>query len=94
MKDTSSLDELARFSPASPLASAEAGPHRAALHALRKSFEPGRPVHRRVSDLLGAVLVLSARTRRVVLPRVEIDIDVFAPGGARALRLFLPRRNA
>jgi len=39
--------------------------------------------------MLGAVLALSSRTRRMVQPRTKIDIDVFAPGGKRALRLTL-----
>ena len=42
--------------------------------------------------LLGAVLALSARTRRMVLPKVEIDLDVFAPGGGRAVQVTLPVR--
>ena len=46
-----------------------------------------RPFHRRASDLLGTVLALSARTRRVIQPRVTIDIDVFTPLGQRAVTL-------
>jgi hypothetical protein len=44
----------------------------------------------RVSDLLGVVLTLSARTRRMIMPKVEIDLDVFGPGGQRAVRIMLP----
>jgi hypothetical protein len=43
--------------------------------------------------LLGVVLALSARTRRLVLPKVGIDLDVFAPGGRRAVRLILPSQG-
>jgi hypothetical protein len=45
-----------------------------------------------VGDLLGVVLVLSARARRMAQPEVGIDIDVFAPGGKRALRLTIGSR--
>ena len=48
-----------------------------------------RPQRRSVSDLLGVVMTLSARTRRMSMPRAEIDIDVFAPGGKRAVRMFV-----
>jgi hypothetical protein len=44
-----------------------------------------------VSDLLSVVLTLSARTRRMIMPPVEVDIDVFAPGGQRAVRILLPQ---
>jgi anthranilate phosphoribosyltransferase len=47
---------------------------------------------RSVGDLLGVVLVLSSRARRMAQPPVSIDIDVFAPGGKRALRLNIGRR--
>jgi hypothetical protein len=47
------------------------------------------PSRQRVSDLLGVVLTLSARTRRMVMPRVEIDLDVFGPKGQRAVRLMV-----
>jgi len=45
----------------------------------------GRPV----SDLLGVVMALAARTRRVVAPRAHVELDVFAPGGKRAVRLVM-----
>ena len=41
-------------------------------------------------NLLGVVLTLSARTRRMIMPRVDIDLDVFMPGGQRAVRIMLP----
>ena len=49
------------------------------------------PRKRSVGELLGVVLALSSRTRRMVQAPVAIDLDVFAPGGARAIRLTLGR---
>ena len=40
------------------------------------------PRKRTVGDLLGVVLALSARTRRMVQEPVQIDIDVFAPAAS------------
>lgn len=82
MSDLTNLKDLARFVGQSDLTASDAGVRQRAVHALAASFLPKR---RSVGDLLGAVLALSARTRRVVLPRVEIDIDVFSPGGGRAV---------
>jgi hypothetical protein len=52
-----------------------------------------RPLHRRASDLLGVVLALSARTRRVIQPKVEVDLDVFTPLGRRAVALHFGRQT-
>ena len=41
----------------------------------------GKP--KRASDLLGVVLAISARTRRIVAPPASIELDVFTPNGAR-----------
>jgi hypothetical protein len=90
MSDTSSLSELARFIGQSDLSAADAGVHRRTVNAITASLMPAR---RSVSDLLGAVLALSARTRRMVLPKVEIDLDVFAPQGGRAVQISLPQRG-
>ena len=49
-----------------------------------------RPAPQRVSDLLSVVLTLSARTRRMVMPRAEVDLDVFGPDGERAVRIVQP----
>lgn len=43
---------------------------------------------KRVTDLVGTVMALSARTRRVVRPRVSVELDVFTPSGKRAMRVF------
>jgi hypothetical protein len=89
MSDTSSLSELARFIGQSDLNSENASVRLRTTSAIAARLMPKR---RSVSDLLGAVLALSARTRRMVLPRVEIDLDVFAPGGGRAVQVTLPGR--
>lgn len=90
MSDTSSLTELARFAGRSPLADRRPERRRAAV--LAYAGLDGRPRGRRIADLLGTVMTLSARTRRMVAPRVEIDLDVFAPGGERAVRLAVGKR--
>ena len=90
MSDTSSLSELARFIGQSDLNAEDAGQRQRTVNAIAAHLMPRR---RSVSDLLGAVLALSARTRRMVLPKVDIDLDVFAPGGGRAVQVTLPARG-
>ena len=89
MSDTSSLSELARFIGQSDLNAADAGTRQRTINAITARLMPKR---KSVSELLGAVLALSARTRRMVMPRVDIDLDVFAPGGGRAVQVLLPQR--
>ncbi len=89
MSDTSSLKELARFVGKSSLAAEDTVAQRVAVNAIVARLDPPR---RSVSDLLAAVMALSARTRRMLLPPVEIDLDVFSPEGGRAVRVTLPRR--
>lgn len=90
MSDIQALSQLAKFRASSPLAHEDAAIADEALRQLVRSLEPHKPVRRRVSDLLSIVLALSARTRRMVLPRVTVDVDVFAPDGSRAVKLFFP----
>jgi hypothetical protein len=90
MSDTSSLSELARFIGQSRLASEDPVVRRQAISAITSRLNP-HPAGRRVGDLLGVVLALSARTRRMVMPAVSVELDVFAPGGGRAVRIMLPR---
>lgn len=85
MSKTSPITELADFA-----ASAEArGKSR---EDFWRAYQTGSE-HRRltrgrpVSDLLGVVMALSARTRRVLAPRTQIELDVFDPNGKRAVRL-------
>lgn len=93
MTELTRLSELARFQPRSPLASTDEALRDDALRALARGLEPRKPVGRRVSDMLSVVLAISARTRRMVLPRVSIDVDVFGPNGRRALRMYLPSQD-
>jgi hypothetical protein len=86
MSDTSSLSQLARFIGQSSLSSPDPAERRQALNAITANLMPGP--RRTATELLGVVLALSARTRRMVLPRVDIDLDVFAPDGSRAVRVF------
>lgn len=90
MSETSSLSELAQFVGRSPQSAEDAARRRKAFSITAAGVRPRGP-RPTVGELLGIVLVLSARTRRMVLPPVAIDLDVFAPSGARALRLHLPR---
>lgn len=91
MSDTSSLSQLARFIGESALSSADHHERQRAVNALTSNLAP-KP-RRPVADLLGVVLALSARTRRMVLPEVTIDLDVFSPAGLRAVRIVLPRHS-
>jgi hypothetical protein len=90
MSDTSSLSELARFVGQSRLITEDPAARQRALNGMAAGVRP-KPLRHGVADLLGVVLVLSARTRRVVLPKVAIDLDVFGPNGGRAVRMLLPR---
>ncbi len=85
MSEVSALTELANFIGKSALASEDPNVRRRAFDGMASRMLP-RP-RRSMADLLGAVMALSARTRRLVQPRVHIDLDVFAPGGKRAIRL-------
>lgn len=91
MSEWTRLSDLGRFEPRSPLASQDDAVRSEALRSLMRGLEPHKPVRRRMSDMLSVVLALSARTRRMVLPRVSIDVDVFGPNGKRALRMYLPQ---
>ena len=90
MSDTTALTDLARFIGQSQLAGDDAAAivtgSRTAIQLKPKAAKRG------VSDLLGVVLTLSARTRRSLLPKVEIDLDVFAPDGSRAVRILTSER--
>jgi hypothetical protein len=88
MSDISSLTELARFVGRSGHYEDEPANRRAVNDIVGHLSRKAKPQH--VSELLSVVLTLSARTRRMIMPRVQIDIDVFGPGGQRALRIALP----
>lgn len=89
MSDTSSLSELARFIGQSRLTGMDAAANRRAVNDIVGHLTR-RPARQRVSDLLAVVLTLSARTRRMIMPKVEVELDVFAPGGGRAVWVRLP----
>ena len=91
MSDTSSLSELARFVGRSALAAESDVDRRLAVNAMVARINP-QLKRRGVGELLAVVMALSARTRRMLMPHVEIDLDVFGPEGGRAVRMFLPRR--
>ena len=93
MSDTSSLSDLARFIGQSGVIASDAGANRRAVNDIITYLSQRKPAKPRVSDLLGVVLTLSARTRRMIMPRVEVDLDVFMPGGQRAVRIMLPSND-
>ena len=89
MSEYSSLSDLARFLGQTPVSGSAEG--RQAVNDIAGGIvTQQRPSRQRVSDLLAVVLTLSARTRRMILPKVEVELDVFAPGGQRAVRMLLP----
>lgn len=85
MSERNALIELAGFIGRSPLASPDMGARNKALGGVTERMLPRQ--RRSVSDLLAVVMTLSARTRRMVQDPVRVEIDVFAPGGKRALRI-------
>jgi len=91
MSDTSSLSHLARLVGQPGSAGDDAAGRQRTIGAMVAALQPH--AKRSVTDLLGVVLVLSARTRRTVLPQVGIDMDVFAPDGGRAVRMTMPQRG-
>jgi hypothetical protein len=91
MSDTSSLSQLAGFVGQSALSGPDPADRARALNAIAGNLAL-RP-RRGVGELLGAVLALSARTRRMVLPHATIELDVFAPDGSRAVKVTLPHRG-
>ena len=88
MSERNALTELANFVGRSPLSSDDMAVRNRALAGITQRLLPRK---RSVGDLLGVVLALSSRTRRMVQEPVAIDLDVFAPGGARAIRLTIGR---
>lgn len=86
MSERNALIELASFIGRSPLASPDMRVRNKALSGMTDRILPKQ--RRSVGDLLNVVMTLSARTRRMVQEPVNVEIDVFAPGGKRALRMF------
>ncbi len=87
-KNTKSLSDLANF------VGKTAMPHKhrsnfwnAYKTATNASTIGKKP--KRATDLLGVVMTVSARTRRIVAPRITIELDVFTPTGDRAVHLIM-----
>jgi hypothetical protein len=92
MSDTSSLTQLAKFVGQSALSSSDPREQRRVIDSITGNLA-AKLQRRSVGELLGAVLALSARTRRMVMPHVGIDLDVFTPGGKRAVKVVMPQRG-
>jgi hypothetical protein len=89
MSDRNALVELASFIGRSPLAAPDMKVRNRALSGMTDRILPRQK--RSVGDLLAVVMALSARTRRMAQDPVQIELDVFAPGGKRALRVTFTR---
>ena len=90
MSENTALTELANFVGRSTIVSDDMNARNRVLAGMTGRMLPRK---RSVGDLLGVVMTLSARTRRMAQPVVAIDLDVFAPGGARAVRLSFGDRS-
>jgi hypothetical protein len=82
MSELTTLQELAKLAA---IAHRTARPARTAAGGSVFAVDRHSSARPRVADLLGVVMALSARTRRVTRDPVEIDLDVFAPDGSRAV---------
>jgi hypothetical protein len=83
MSDLKTLRELADL--ASEAAQSQPEMSVAAGAGAVPGFRAQRP---RVAELLGVVMAMSSRSRRMTRDTVQIDLDVFAPDGRRAVRFF------
>jgi len=93
MSETSpTLTELAGFVGTSPFIGDDQLSQRRLSAAIARADTTRLP-RRSVGDLLGSVLALSARARRAAMPDMNVELDVFAPSGRRAVRMFLPQRG-
>lgn len=90
MSEVSTLTELANFIAKSPLASQDMAVRNKAVNSIRDNLMP-KSSGRKVVDLLGTVMALSARTRRMVQPKAGIELDVFAPSSRRAVVISLDK---
>lgn len=89
MSERTALTDLANFVGRSSLLSDDMAARNRVLSGMTQRMMPRK---RSVGDLLGVVLAMSARTRRMVQEPVSVDIDVFAPGGARAVLMNIGQR--
>ncbi|HHG89576.1 MAG TPA: hypothetical protein ENJ90_03730 [Devosia sp.] len=88
MNKPSPLTELANFVGKSESSTRE---QQRFWHAYSAAAEQAlrQPATTRVTDLLGMVATLSARTRRIAAPVTIIELDVFTPEGKRAVQLMM-----
>ncbi len=88
MSENKALSDLINFVAKSPLVSRNEIERRSALNSITQNLTP-QPIHKKVTKLMDAVIVLSARTKRIDLPKVKIDIDVFTPSSERAVKILM-----
>ncbi len=97
MSKFSSLSELSNFVSKSANSRAASAPKKdiAAQSGFWQAYKTAsatsvkRSQPAKVSDLLGAVMAISARTRRIIAPKTHIELDVFTPSGKRAVHLIM-----
>jgi hypothetical protein len=85
MSERNALVELAQFIGRSPLVSPSMKARNRALSGMTERVLPRQK--RSVGDLLAVVMTLSNRTRRMAQEPVRVELDVFSPGGKRAIRM-------
>ncbi len=88
MNKTTPLTDLANFVGRSQVSS-EQQEHFWQAYGLAAERTMRRPVAAKVTDLLGMVTTLSARTRRIAAPVTITELDVFSPNGNRAVHLIM-----
>ncbi|MCS6761134.1 MAG: hypothetical protein MO846_03460 [Candidatus Devosia symbiotica] len=89
MSERTALTELANFVGRSSLLKQDMAARNRVLAGITGRMLPRK---RSVGDLLGVVLTVLTRTRRMLQAPVSVDIDVFAPGGDRAIQINLGER--
>ena len=82
MSTSSTLSELAKLVALTSRSEKKA--MRAARGLGQAMTEPGS---RRMGEMVGTVLALASRTRRLAASPAKIELDVFGPTGRRAVRL-------
>ncbi len=90
MSENKALSELVNFIAKSPLASENDIERRSALSSISKNISP-IPIQKKVTKLFDAIIILSARSKRIMMPKVQIDIDVFTPNSKRAVKILMAK---
>ncbi|MCZ4272898.1 hypothetical protein [Maritalea porphyrae] len=86
LKDLDQLRELASFEPKSDLASSDSRKRKSTLLRIAQNIAE-RSQQKTVAEMLGSVMAISARTRRVLHEPVSVELDVFNADGSRAVVL-------